>query len=105
MLKENVCLKMLFAILCCVFVNTIFQPWIIEKFTLEGLIDIIFYFIYFSPFAAKGGWMIDDKGWSAMRQKQGSCFLQLSPLAECFIMNICVQQHLPHFSNKMAGPF
>ena len=55
MLKENVCLKMLFAILCCVFVNTIFQPRIIEKFTLEGLIDIIFYFIYFSPFATKGG--------------------------------------------------
>lgn len=42
MLKENVCLKMLFAVLCYVFVNTIFQPWIIEKFTLEGLIDIIF---------------------------------------------------------------
>ena len=40
MLKENVCLKMLFAILCYVFVNTIFQPWIIEKFTLEGPIDI-----------------------------------------------------------------
>ena len=40
-----------------------------------------------------------------MRQKQGSCFLQLSPLAECFIMKICVQQHLPHFSNKLAGPF
>lgn len=105
MLKENVCLKMLFAVLCYVFVNTIFQPWIIEKFTLEGLIDIIFYFIYFSPFATKGGWVIDDKGWSAMRQKQWSCFLQLSPLAECFIMKICVQQHLPHFSNKMAGPF
>ena len=47
MLKENVCLKMLFAILCYVFVNTIFQPWIIGKFTLEGPIDIIFYFIYF----------------------------------------------------------
>ena len=69
------------------------------------LYNNIFYFIYFSPFATKGGWMIDDKGWSAMRQKQWSCFVQLSLLAECFIIKICVQQHLPHFSNKMAGPF
>ena len=46
---------MLFAILCCVFVNTIFQPLIVEKFTLEGPIDIIFYFHLFSPFATKGG--------------------------------------------------
>lgn len=96
MLKENVCLKMLFAILCCVFVNTIFQPWIIEKFTLEGLTDIIFYFIYFSPFATKGGWMIDDKGWSAMSQKQGSCFFATLSFSWMFYNeNMCATTFTP----------